>query len=121
MTSPTATIECQVCHQHFKVGEVINAHLIEEPIVQRIREKQGTWSPEGYICLGESESFQDRVHHRHPHIGEPGGCRDGKGDEPGDHRRNQGLVQEHQRSVYKIDQGKAESRADFLKEGKSKK
>ncbi len=58
MTSPTATIECQVCHQHFKVGEVINAHLIEEPIVQRIREKQGTWSPEGYICLGDLNLFR---------------------------------------------------------------
>ena len=58
MKSPTAAIECQVCHQLFKVGEVINAHLIEEPIVQRIREKQGTWSPEGYVCLGDLNLFR---------------------------------------------------------------
>ncbi|MGA8140377.1 MAG: DUF1003 domain-containing protein, partial [Desulfobaccales bacterium] len=58
MKSPTAAIECQVCHQLFKVSEVINAHLIEEPIVQRIREKQGTWSPEGYVCLGDLNLFR---------------------------------------------------------------
>ena len=58
MKGPTAAIECQVCHQLFKVGEVINAHLIEEPIVQRIREKQGTWAPEGYVCLGDLNLFR---------------------------------------------------------------
>ncbi len=58
MKDSTAAIECQVCHQHFKVGEVINAHLVEEPIAQRIREQQGTFSPEGYICLGDLNLFR---------------------------------------------------------------
>ena len=58
MEGPTTTIECQVCHQHFKVGEVINANLIEEPIAQLIREKQRTWSPKGYICLGDLNLFR---------------------------------------------------------------
>lgn len=58
MEGPTNTIECQVCHQHFKVGEVINANLIEEPIAQLIREKQQTWSPKGHICLGDLNLFR---------------------------------------------------------------
>ncbi|MFZ0052239.1 MAG: DUF1003 domain-containing protein [Desulfobaccales bacterium] len=58
MEGPSTAIECQVCHRHFKVGEVIHAHLIEKPIAQLIREKQGTWSPEGYICLGDLNLFR---------------------------------------------------------------
>jgi uncharacterized membrane protein len=58
MEGPTTTIECQVCHQHFKVGEVINANLIEEPIAQLIRDKHRTWSPKGYICLGDLNLFR---------------------------------------------------------------
>ncbi len=58
MKVPTATIECQFCHQLFKVGEVISARLIEEPIAKLIREKQGTWSPEGYICLEDLNLFR---------------------------------------------------------------
>jgi len=58
MEAPATAIECQVCHQHFKVGEVINANLVEEPIAQLIQEKQGTWSPKGYICLGDLNLFR---------------------------------------------------------------
>jgi uncharacterized membrane protein len=58
MGDPTTAIECQVCHQHFKVGEVINANLIEEPIAQLIREKHRDWSPKGYICLADLNLFR---------------------------------------------------------------
>jgi hypothetical protein len=32
-------IECMVCRNHFKMAEVIQANLIEEPIAEMIREK----------------------------------------------------------------------------------
>jgi hypothetical protein len=53
-------IECQVCRRHFKVGEVIKAKLIEEPLVQLIREKHPKWSPRGYICLADLNLFRSR-------------------------------------------------------------
>lgn len=53
-------IECQVCRNRFKVGEVIKAKLIEEPIVQLIRERHQKWSPGGYICLADLNLFRTK-------------------------------------------------------------
>jgi uncharacterized membrane protein len=44
-------IECHLCRKHFKMGEVMKADHIEEPIVQMIREKNPEWSSESFICL----------------------------------------------------------------------
>ena len=53
-------IECQVCRNHFKVGEVIKAKLVEEPLAQLIREKHPKWSPRGFICLADLNLFRTR-------------------------------------------------------------
>ena len=53
-------IECQVCRRHFKVGEVIKAKLVEEPLAQLIREKHPKWSSQGYICLADLNLFRTR-------------------------------------------------------------
>jgi uncharacterized membrane protein len=44
-------IECQLCQKHFPTGQVMKANMIEEPIVQMIREKNPEWSSESFICL----------------------------------------------------------------------
>ena len=35
MESQADGIECQVCRNHFKVGEVIKANLVEAPIAKK--------------------------------------------------------------------------------------
>jgi uncharacterized membrane protein len=52
------TIKCQVCQKNFKMDEVMKAELIEEPIVQMIREKHPEWSSEGFICLADLYLFR---------------------------------------------------------------
>jgi uncharacterized membrane protein len=51
------TIKCQICQKNFKMDEVMKAELLEEPIVQMIREKHPEWSSEGYICLADLYLF----------------------------------------------------------------
>ena len=58
MASPKTGIECQVCRKHFKLGEVIKARLIEEPIAKLIQAKHPQWSPRGYICLADLNLFR---------------------------------------------------------------
>ena len=53
-------IECQVCRHHSKVGEVIKAKLVEEPLVKLIQEKHSKWSPTGFICLADLNLFRTR-------------------------------------------------------------
>jgi uncharacterized membrane protein len=53
-------IECQLCRKHFKTGQAMKANLLEEPIVQMIREKYPEWSSEGYICLPDLYLFRSR-------------------------------------------------------------
>lgn len=53
-------IKCQVCQKNFKMGEVMKAELLEEPIVQMIREKHPEWSSEGFICLADLYLFRAR-------------------------------------------------------------
>ena len=53
-------IECQLCRNHFKTGQAMKANLLEEPIVQMIREKYPEWSSEGYICLPDLYLFRSR-------------------------------------------------------------
>ena len=53
-------IECQVCRRQFKVGEVIKANLVEEPLAQLIREKHPNWSSTGFICLADLNLFRTR-------------------------------------------------------------
>jgi uncharacterized membrane protein len=53
-------IECQLCRNHFKPGQAMKANLLEEPIVQMIREKYPEWSSEGYICLPDLYLFRRR-------------------------------------------------------------
>ena len=53
-------IKCQVCQKNFKMDEVMKAELLEEPIVQMIREKHPEWSSEGYICLADLYLFRAR-------------------------------------------------------------
>jgi uncharacterized membrane protein len=54
------TIKCQVCQKNFMMDEVMKAELLEEPIVQMIREKHPEWSSEGYICLPDLYLFRAR-------------------------------------------------------------
>jgi hypothetical protein len=60
MESPMIGIECQVCRNHFKVGEVVKAKLIEKPIPELIQEKHPKWTPNGYICLADLNLFRTR-------------------------------------------------------------
>ena len=53
-------IKCQVCQKNFKMGEMMKANLLEEPIVQMIKEKNPEWSSEGYICLPDLYLFRSR-------------------------------------------------------------
>ncbi len=58
MADAMTGIECQVCRNHFKIGEVIKAKLIEAPIAKLIQEKHPKWSPNGYICLADLNLFR---------------------------------------------------------------
>ncbi len=60
MRGQVTGIECQVCRNHFKMGEVIKAKLIEEPIVQMIREKHPGWTAKGFICLADLNLLRTR-------------------------------------------------------------
>ncbi len=51
-------IECQVCRNQFKMGEVIKAKLIEAPIAHLIREKHPKWTAKGFICLADLNLFR---------------------------------------------------------------
>jgi uncharacterized membrane protein len=53
-------IKCQVCQKNFKMDEVMKAELLEEPIVQMIREKHPEWSSEGFICFADLYLFRAR-------------------------------------------------------------
>jgi uncharacterized membrane protein len=53
-------IKCQVCQKNFTMDEVMKAELLEEPIVQMIREKHPEWSSEGFICLADLYLFRAR-------------------------------------------------------------
>jgi uncharacterized membrane protein len=53
-------IECQLCRNHFNIDQVMKGELLEEPIVQMIREKHPEWSSEGYICLADLYLFRAR-------------------------------------------------------------
>ena len=53
-------IKCQVCQKNFKMGEMMKANLLEDPIVQMIKEKNPEWSSEGYICLADLYLFRSR-------------------------------------------------------------
>ncbi len=54
------TTKCQVCQKNFTMDEVMKAELVEEPIVQMIREKHPAWSSEGFICLADLYLFRAR-------------------------------------------------------------
>jgi uncharacterized membrane protein len=60
MTSPIVGIECQVCQNHFKVGEVVKAKLIEESVAKLIQTEHPKWSPNGYICLADLNLFRTK-------------------------------------------------------------
>jgi uncharacterized membrane protein len=45
------TIKCQLCRKEFEPGQVMNADLIEDPIVEMIKEKYPDWSSESFICI----------------------------------------------------------------------
>ena len=60
MENLMSEIECQVCRNHFKVGEVIKGKLIEEPIAKLIRKGHPNWSPRGYICLADLNLYRTR-------------------------------------------------------------
>jgi uncharacterized membrane protein len=53
-------IECQLCRNHFNIDQVMKGELLEEPIVQMIREKHPEWSSEGFICLADLYLFRAR-------------------------------------------------------------
>ena len=65
-------IECQLCRNHFKMDQVMKANLLEEPIVQMIREKHPEWSSEGYICLPDLYLFRSSLRDRDPQNIQPG-------------------------------------------------
>ncbi len=58
MAGSVTGIECQVCRNHFRVGEVIKANLVEAPIVKLIQAKHPEWSPDAYICLADLNLFR---------------------------------------------------------------
>src|SRR6266498_3377516 len=58
MERQASSIECSVCRRPFRMGEVIKAKLIEEPLVKLIKEKHPKWSPRGYICLADLNLFR---------------------------------------------------------------
>jgi uncharacterized membrane protein len=60
METQMTEIKCQVCQKNFKMGEVMKAELLEEPIVQMIREKHPEWTSEGFICLPDLYLFRAR-------------------------------------------------------------
>ena len=66
METKMIEIKCQVCQKNFKMDEVMKAELLEEPIVQMIREKHPEWSSEGYICLRRSVSLPRSLRRRDP-------------------------------------------------------
>ena len=65
-------IKCQVCQKNFKMDEVMKAELLEEPIVQMIREKHPEWSSEGFICLPDLYLFRSSLRRRDPQNIQPG-------------------------------------------------
>ncbi len=58
MAGSVTGIECQVCRNHFRVGEVIKANLVEASIAKLIQAKHPEWSPEGYICLADLNLYR---------------------------------------------------------------
>jgi len=60
MREKVSGIECMVCRNHFKMAEVIQANLIEEPIAQMILEKHPKWTAKGFICLADLNLFRTR-------------------------------------------------------------
>jgi uncharacterized membrane protein len=53
-------IECQVCHNHFKVAEVIKGGLVGKDIEGLIQADHPDWSPGEYICLADLNLYRTK-------------------------------------------------------------
>jgi uncharacterized membrane protein len=51
-------VTCQICQKLKKINEVIPAELVSEPLVEIIRKAHPNWSPSGFICVSDLNSFR---------------------------------------------------------------
>jgi uncharacterized membrane protein len=53
------TAVCQVCGKEKRLGEMVPAALIREPIADLIRRDHPGWSPESYVCVSDLNRFRE--------------------------------------------------------------
>lgn len=52
------TVLCQVCKEQKKIGEVMSAEMIREPIAERITAAHPDWSSKGFICFSDLNRYR---------------------------------------------------------------
>ena len=52
------TVICQVCKEQKKIGDVLSAEMVREPIVERIKATHPDWSSQGFICISDLNRFR---------------------------------------------------------------
>jgi hypothetical protein len=52
------TVICQVCKEQKKIGDVLSAEMVREPIVERIKATHPDWSSQGFICIPDLNRFR---------------------------------------------------------------
>jgi len=53
------TVICQICKKEKRLGAIVPAELVREPIVKLIKKTHPDWSPEGYICISDLNNFRE--------------------------------------------------------------
>jgi uncharacterized membrane protein len=56
---PKETVICQICKEEKRLGEVVPAQLVREPIADVIRKTHPDWSRDGYVCISDLNHFRE--------------------------------------------------------------
>ncbi|HEB67366.1 MAG TPA: DUF1003 domain-containing protein [Gammaproteobacteria bacterium] len=48
---PEQAGECQVCHQHKSLADMLPANMVRSGMLRLVKEKVPHWDPKGYICF----------------------------------------------------------------------
>lgn len=57
-TKQQETVLCQICKKRRRLSEAIPAEFVREPVAEIIRKTHPDWSPSGFICISDLNSFR---------------------------------------------------------------
>jgi hypothetical protein len=51
MKSQRKTVQCQICKEEKRMGEVVPSELVRDSVIETIQKSYPDWSAGGYICI----------------------------------------------------------------------